>query len=234
MVQEIKNINKGKYWSKKYEVNFNFFDVKKSDFYYYFYKTRLFKRQFCSIINTSGKPFAVEKGLNSFFNKSYKDKKKLNSFVISARKELPKLGKLLLKYRIPGKIKKRHRGSRILNYTSYISPYNQWRRTVRFLAIFFKKKGNLTEKLSTEVAKLKSKNFHFRKDSILNRSNRLFTGLSAKYTDNTFAPEFEEDFHYIYENDFSKKYYHLYWLKYLRSFKRDPDFFRRIHPNSVN
>ena len=229
-----KEIKIGRYWSKKHKINFEFFDISRSDFYLKFYRTNLFVRQIEVMWSKSGTHNLVRKVFNKALNSLWRENlsaKNIHLNILPQKNNTKKIANTILKYRIAGRIKKKRISRRrIENYTSYLSGYNQWRRTIRFLGVFFKKKGKLHDKIITEFSKIRSKKFHYKRDSIMYRTNRLFTGLDLKYKANR---DFKRKYAFFTpENFFSKKYYHLYWEKYLKSFWKSPNFLKRIHPKS--
>lgn len=229
-----KQTNIGRYWSKKYQINFEYFDTSRSNFYLKLYRTAFFKRQVAVMWSKAGKHNPVIKVYNTALNFLWKEtfsKRKIESNILPKKSTTRKIANTIIKYRIPGRIKKKRISRRrIENYTAYLSGYNQWRRTLRFLGVFFKKKGKLYDKIITEFSKLQSKKFHYKRDSIIYRTNRLFTGLDIKYKGNR---NFKRKYAFFTpENFFSKKYYHLYWKKYLKSFWKSPKFLKRSHPKS--
>lgn len=229
-----KETNIGRYWSKKYEINFDYFDTSRSDFYLKIYRTGLLKRQVAVMWSKAGKQNRIKKIWNTALNSLWKEtffKRKIESNVLLQKNTTKKISDTIVKHRIPGRMKKKRISRRrIESYTAYTSAYNQWRRTVRFLGVFFKKKGKLHDKIITEFSKLRSKKFHYKRDSIIYRTHRLFTGLDIKYKGNR---NFKRKYAFFTpENFFSKKYYHLYWKKYLKSFWESPKFLKRSHPKS--
>ena len=132
-----------------------------------------------------------------------------------------------LRYRIAGRLKKKYIRRRTVEYPTYISFYKQWRRTIRFLGVFFKRRGKFFDKLKTEFAKLRSKNFHFRRDAILHRTVRLFTGLNLKLQKKN-KTIYEEGF-YLPSNPFIDKYFQASFFKYQRAFK-NINFIKKAYP----
>lgn len=235
MVQEKIKIasRRGRYWSKKYTVNFNYF---RSPFYKSLYKTSLIVKQIANLWSQSGKHSIVSSKFLEYLSQRQqslvKKSPKKEIFFIKKKKGFKFVASTILRYRISARIKKKHLGRRVIDYLSYLSSYSQWRRTVRFLGVFFKKKGRLSDKLSIELSRLSSKNFFQKKDSIIYRTHSLFIDLGVKLSDYVKQYKRKRFPFFTPESNFSKKYYHLYWEKYLKSFQKDPKFLIRSHPRS--
>ena len=182
-----------------------------------------------SMLLKGGNREVVLRNLKDFLFSYKKHKKKSFSslFKVKKKTKLSFVMKTILAHRIPGRMKKRYLGKRASDYPSYISFYKQWRRTARFLGVFFKKRGRFQDKFRTEIAKLRSKNFHFRRDSILNRTTRLFTGLNLKFQQRN-KNNYEEGF-FIPRNDFIEKYFQENFSKYEKSFK-NLNFIKKAYP----
>ena len=231
------NVNKGRFWSKKYLVNHQAFNSVPSGFFKKYYITSVAVNQLGSMFLKNGARHVIRKELLFFLKKPLKKKKinylnrKKKRFIVKKKNPLAKVGKIILKYRVFGHIKKRYVRRRTINYSAYLTRYNQWRRTIRFLGVFFKKRGVFREKFEKEISKLTSKNFHYRRDAILHRTNRLLSGLTLKYT-TSFAAQRDVFFH-LEGSFFAQKYIKYYLDKYIRNFEQDKNFLKRSHPKST-
>lgn len=239
MDKRVQNLNNyfgwGKYWSKRRVINFSFLEKKKPAFLRKYYMSSLLLRHMSVFFTKSGN---LSKSLNlvtrgimlslnipRILNKSYSNKIYLK---ILNKSFLRKISKLLMKYRISGKLKQsRLSRRRYKKYYTYISFYNQLRRSIRFIAFFLRWRGNFTDKFKKEISKLKSKNFHYKRDSILFRSSRNWSGLAIKFKDNRE----QEDPFVLEETGFLEKFTKSYFLKYEKAFRIDRHFIKRSHPN---
>lgn len=230
----LKNIfGKGKYWSKRLHINFSFLEKKKPAFFFRYYMSSLLQKQLSVFFTKSGK---LSKSLNLVlrgfilsFNSFRRNKTLVLANFLLNKNYLEKFGKLILKYRVSGKMKKSRLGRRrYKQYYTFLSFYRQWRRSIRFISFFIKKKGTFTEKFKTEINKLRSKNFHYKRDSILFRSSRMWSGLAIKHKD---ARNQDEGRFKLKGTPFMRKFFKTFFIKYKKSFKRDRNFIKKSHPN---
>ena len=223
---------KGVYWSKRNHVNFGVFS-KISPFTRNFLYGNLALGHLTSMLLKGGNKEKVSANLRTFFYSHKTIKKKRQSkkpFLLIKRKtRLSFVIRTFLRHRIAGRLKKKYIRRRTIEYATYISFYKQWRRTIRFLGVFFKRRGRLFDKLKTELAKLRSKNFHFRRDAILHRTVRLFTGLNLKLQKKN-KTIYEEGFH-LSSNPFIDKYFQSSFFKYQRAFK-NINFIKKAYPKA--
>lgn len=223
---------KGVYWSKKNHINWSVFN-KISPFTKNFFYGNLALDQIACMLLKGGNKEKVLANLKAFFyfHKNIKARRqsKKNLLKIKRKTRLSFVIRTFLRHRIAGRLKKKYVRRRTIEYAAYISFYKQWRRTIRFLGVFFKRRGRFFDKLKTELAKLRSKNFHFRRDAILHRTVRLFTGLNLKFKKKNKAMH-EEGFH-IPSNPFIDKYFQSSFFKYQRAFK-NINFIKKAYPKA--
>ena len=221
---------KGVYWSKKNHINWGAF-IKISPFTKNFFYGSLALDQLACMLLKGGNKEKVLSNLRWFFyfrkNVKAKTQNKKTILKITRKTRLSQAIRTFLRYRIAGKLKKKYVRRRTIEYTTYLSSYKQWRRTIRFLGVFFKRRGKFFDKLKTELAKLRSKNFHFRRDAILYRTVRLFTGLNLKFRKKN-KTIYEEGFH-LSSNPFIDKYFQVSFLKYQKAFK-NINFIKKAYP----
>lgn len=225
---------KGVYWSKKNHINWAAFS-KISPFTKNFFYGNLALDHLASMFLKGGNKEKVLSNLRAFFyfHKSIKPREQSKKTLLKIKRKtrLSSAIQIFLRYRIAGRLKKKYVRRRTIEYASYISFYKQWRRTIRFLGVFFKRRGRFFDKLKTELAKLKSKNFHFRRDAILYRTVRLFTGLNLKFQKKN-KTIYEEGFR-LSSNPFIDKYFQTSFFKYQRAFK-NINFIKKAYPKSRN
>ena len=223
---------KGVYWSKKNHINWEAFS-KISPFTKSFFYGNFALEQLASMLLKRGNKEKVLANLRNFFyyHKKIKIKKQSQKtlLVIRRKTRLSFVIQTFLRHRIAGRLKKKYIRRRTIEYAAYISFYKQWRRTIRFLGVFFKRRGRFFDKLKTEFAKLKSNNFHFRRDAILHRTVRLFTGLNLKLQKKN-RTIYEEGF-YLSSNPFIDKYFQASFSKYQRAFK-NINFIKKAYPKA--
>ena len=223
---------KGVYWSKKNHINWAAFS-KISPFTKNFFCGNLALEHLSCMLLKGGNKEKVLANLRDFFyshkNAKTKRKKKPPLLMIKRKTRLSFVVQTFLRHRIAGRLKKKYVRWRTIEYTTYISFYKQWRRTIRFLGVFFKRRGRFFDKLKTELAKLRSKNFHFRRDAILHRTVRLFTGLNLKFQKKNKGI-YEEGF-YIASNPFIDKYFQSSFFKYQKAFK-NINFIKKAYPKA--
>lgn len=223
---------KGVYWSKRNHVNCGGFS-KISPFTKNFLYGNLALEHLACMLLKGGNKEKVLANLRTFFysHKNIKTKRQSKKFflVIRRKTRLSFAIRTFLRYRIAGRLKKKYIRRRTIEYASYISFYKQWRRTIRFLGVFFKRRGRLFDKFKIELEKLRSKNFHFRRDAILYRTVRLFTGLNLKFQKKN-KTIYEEGFH-LSSNPFIDKYFQSSFFKYQRAFK-NINFIKKAYPKS--
>lgn len=222
---------KGVYWSKKNHVNWQYFS-QISPFTKTFFCGNLALEQLACMFLKGGNKEVVLSNLRQFFYFHKKKKKlkiqpKVNLIQIRRKTRISTVIRIFLRYRIAGRLKKKYIRRRTIEYATYISFYKQWRRTIRFLGVFFKRRGKFFDKLKTEFSKLKSKNFHFRRDAILYRTVRMFTGLNLKFQKKNNRV-YEEGF-YLESNPFIDKYFQNFFFKYQRAFK-NINFIKKAYP----